>query len=114
MLTNMSSHEYAEELKKLAEFLLSRPAFNAHWGKLHETFYFYSNKEDFLAAVAALKPGKKEFTENEVQFFPTINSERIVLKLEANRTTVCKLVKPAEYDCQSLLDASEEKLLENV
>jgi len=107
----MTSYEYAEKLKQQAEFLLARPEFpmpKYEDGKRGLWYMWESSKPAFLAAVKALGPGKKELTDEYVKFFPTDGPIHVYI----DRKVVCKLVRPAEYDCESLLSQAEEQTLE--
>jgi len=55
----MTSHEYANKLKALADFLLSKPEIDANTERINESFWFWTRKDDFLAAVRAMKPWAK-------------------------------------------------------
>lgn len=105
----MNSHEYAKQLRVLADFLDSKPEFETKC-KLY-AFFSYYEKDDFLAAVKAVGSGKKEFTDNEIQFLPVINDNFIHLRLTAPRSAVCRLVQEAKYECDPLLSPEEEAAL---
>jgi hypothetical protein len=106
----ITSHDYARELQKNAEFLLSRPSFNfeGSWGEPHHYFRF-AYRESFLACVKALGSGQKKFTEDEIEFKVQFPSS--VIKVEAPRATVCRLIRPAEYECDPFLSPDEEQNL---
>ena len=106
----MKSHEYAEKLKAAAEFLLARE--NVQIEKDREQPYiplFYWNKESFIAAVRAVGPGVKKWTDDELRFTP--NGPCGIFTLIVQRHTVCRLVRPAEYDCEPILSEEEAATL---
>lgn len=105
----MNSHEYAEERRKQAEFLLSKPAFKMP-GSVTKLFICFYGKEQFVEAVKALGTGKKEYNHNDLDFIP--DGTEIVLSI--SRSQVCKLVSPAVYDCEPLLSREEEDALGKV
>jgi hypothetical protein len=101
----MTSHEYAQRLQQLGDFLLSRPEFDAG-GSPHIFLSFY-NKDKFLPAVKALGAGTKEFTTGswpEVVFKPTGADE---IKVSVPRDKVCHKVQDAVWECEPLLSAGE-------
>lgn len=104
----MNSHEYASAMRKLADLLESRPQFTVP-GSATKFFCFY-NKEHFLAAVKALKPGIKEYKNGDLGFNVTHSDVDIVLSIPRER--VCTLVTPAVYDCEPLLTPEEDASLE--
>ena len=102
----MKSHEYAEKLKAAAEFLLSRqdaeitPSDRSPF--IPVSFY---DKESFIAAVRAFGSGTKEWKSDELVFTP--NGPCEIFHLYIQRSTVCRLVRPAEYDCDAILSEQE-------
>ena len=105
----MTSHEYAEERRKQAEFLLSKPVFKIP-GSSAKLFIYFHGKQEFVEAVKALGPGKKEYDNHDLDFIP--DGTEIVLSI--NRNTVCTLVSPAVYDCEPLLSPEEDAALGKV
>ena len=107
------SHECARQMIQLADFLLAKPVFKMpqYETQLRNSFHYFSDKDNFLAAVRALKPGKKEFESGDngdIMFIPD-GIEHIKLSVKANRSAVCVLVKhaqPAVYD--SLLEGDTD------
>lgn len=104
-----TSHDYARDLQKMADWLLTRPAFETGgYSRGHHYFRFYE-KDQFVDAAKSLGTGKKQFTADEISFkvelpFGSIN-------IEAPRNIVCRLVRPAEYECDPFLSPEEEKSL---
>jgi hypothetical protein len=108
----MTSHEYAKLLQERAEYLLGKPEFNVpkYTGGIESMWYMWdSDKPDFLAAVVALGSGDKKVTNEYVEFHP--KDAPVYVKI--NKSAVCKLVKPAEYDCIPLLSQVEEEQVGN-
>lgn len=101
----MTSHEYANRVKEIADFLLSRPEFDTG-GSPHFFLSFY-DKDKFLLAVKALGTGTKEFTTGswpEVVFKPTGAEE---IKVSVPRDKVCRKVQDAVWECEPLLSTGE-------
>jgi hypothetical protein len=112
-----NSHTYAKNLRALADWLESKPAFpmrdvNVIAKPLYVTYY--GDKDSFLAAVRALGAGKKETDEyfkDDLIFRATSCPEGTEFKVHVNRSAVCRLVRPAQeavYDCEPLLSQAEE------
>lgn len=102
----MKSHEYAVNLRRLADFLDSRPDFETATEKVYMFVSFYE-KEPLVAAVKALGSGTKEFSGDFLYFHPAINDGKLMVRAEAPRNKVCRLVREAEYDCEPLLSPTE-------
>jgi hypothetical protein len=101
-----TSHEWAKELHETADFLLSKP--EVEIGKIPETRgWFFNEKEVFLNLVRATKPGRKEMSENYVDFYPT----GAHLQLTISRNLVCRRINP-EWECEPLLSQEEDASLE--
>jgi hypothetical protein len=103
-----TSHDWARDLQKTAEFLLSRP--EAEIGDSTPITYgwFFSRKEPFIALVRALKPGRKEMGEAYVKFFP----EGVNLELSVYRDVVCRKVQDVKWECEPLLSPEEDAEME--
>jgi hypothetical protein len=99
----MKSHEYAQKLKETAEYLLSKPEFKVSYTTIY--FGHYWDKDEFLTAVRALGAGTKKYSDADLTFSPASPSP---IYLSINRSTVCKLVRQAEYECELLLSQEEE------
>jgi hypothetical protein len=104
----MTSHEYATEIRKQADYLESRPVFEIPGSE--RTFFCFYDKHKFLDAVRALAPGTKEYKYDDLDF--TISAVSIVLSIPRNR--VCKLVAPAVWDCEPLLSLQEDAALRDL
>ena len=102
----MTSHEYANRLKEIADFLLGRPEFEVAHG-----LYFYQrfdDKDKFVAAAKALGSGVKSvssiFHEPEISFTPSAAKEFVIT---IPRDKVCRKVKDAEYECDPFFSPGE-------
>jgi hypothetical protein len=112
----MTSRDYAVALREAADALDARPEFELprYVGSNFriENFYYYEDKDRFLAAMRALGAGTKTQDDNygsPVLRFTIPNGR---LSLSVSRDRVCRLVKPAqpaEYDCQPLLSPEESE-----
>ena len=108
MTSPKTSRDYAKSLRDAADFLDSRPEF------LYDTnLYLFVNcysKETFLAAVHALKPGKKEFTDGpypELQFTPELPAKSFSIRVDVPRDKVCRKVRDAQWECEPILSDAE-------
>jgi len=105
-----TSHDYARTLKEAAEFFLAKPAFDIDAPRAYSYTYFrFYNKEQFITAVKALGSGKKEGDERDIEF--QVKAGNVEITIAAPRNTVCRLLRPAEYDCDPFLSPEEEKEL---
>jgi hypothetical protein len=110
MSRNITSREYAEKLRALASELDGFPEFPLpdYW-KIHNwSVDYFNEKGPFLAALKALGTGAKSVEDDAGStpifvFRPKGASFRITIY----RDGVCKLVRPAEYDCAPLLAPNE-------
>ena len=108
----MKSHEYAEKLKGLAEFLLSRPEFETHEGSAKFWFWYFGNKGEFLDAVRALGAGVKSFPNSgDMHFTPNGLPEGVSFYVMVNRSAVCRKVQEEKWECEPLLSQDEEALV---
>jgi hypothetical protein len=105
-----TSHDMARNLQRAAEWLLSRPAFevSAYWTEAR-LFATFDEKDRFIAAARALGSFKKEYDSYNINLVAKIPGGDI--HLQAPRTTVCRLVRPAQYDCDALLSPEEDQAL---
>lgn len=103
----MNSHEYANWLQRLAEFLLSRPQFDLYLGAPKIHCYFGSDKPKFLRAAKSLGAIKKTYTERprDIEVAPVAFPEFIVY---ASRDVVCRKVQEEKWECEPLLSQDEE------
>jgi hypothetical protein len=109
-MTNSNSHDYARRLLELATFLLSRDSFVLPYHEPTSFHHFrYYEKEPFVAAVRALGSGKKKLAEDSIEF--VVAQPGYSLSVEAPRNLLCRLIRPAEYDCDPFLSPEEEKQL---
>jgi hypothetical protein len=107
-----TSHDWARNIHAFADFLLSRPAFEISYSFPTETrlmTFWPGDKDKFLSAAKALGTGKKGFTESEIHF--TVKQPWGEFQIKAARSVVCRLVKPAQYECDPFLSPDEEQQL---
>lgn len=107
----MSSHEYANKLKQLADFLLAKPDFDARTVTVNEFFWYWQDKQKFLDAVKALGSGRKEYEEGlsgDVLFYPSGLPSDTFFAVRVNRAAVCRKVQEEKWDCEPLLSQAEE------
>ena len=105
-----TSHDLALSLQKTAEWLLSRDAFRIESFDVATWQYLsFHEKEAFVAAVKAVGAGKKKFSDLSIEFEVKVPGGQI--KLSAPREKVCRLIRPAEYECDPFLSPEEEKSL---
>lgn len=102
-----TSHDYADSLIRLAEFLRTKPAFNiADSDAVASLYLFWPTKEHFLGLVQAVHGGEKGYIGHddnaEIAYTVTTPTGETV-KATIRRSNVCKLVRAAEYDCEPLL-----------
>ena len=107
----MDSHAYADVLAEVAEGLRQRPAFELpnYTREIHLRLQYFSDKDRFLRAARAIGSGTKTVNDSagEYKFTAAFGPLTIV----ADRTAVCRIVKPAqpaEYECEPLLEQEEE------
>ena len=109
----MTSREYAQALKEMADYLDSKDEFQIGVYSIPFLLVNYGTKETFLAAVRALKPGTKEITEakygsdSEVRFTPVLPSHDFRIRVDVPRDQVCRLIAPAKWDCEPFLSDQE-------
>lgn len=106
----MTSHDYARELKRVADCLERREEFDLpdYLDEVALKLSYFDDKKRFLAAVRALGTGTKgpdKYITNDYIFTPAFGG----LRIQAERNTVCRLVRPAEYECEPLLSPEEEQ-----
>ena len=105
----LTSHDYANNLQKMAEFLLSRDSFplpDYQDAMPWQFFRFYDHEKNaFIAAAKALGSGKKKFTEADIEFTVVLPFGKVELAIP--RSTFCRLVRAAEYECDPILSAEE-------
>ena len=109
----MNTREYSIELRKIADFLDSRPEFRVELGiytslnPAHSNIAFY-NKSNFTEAAKALGSATKKYTEGDYAKLELISTE-IPLSLTIPRDKVCK--KTVVFDCEPLFSAEEVEAL---
>jgi hypothetical protein len=104
----MNSHKYAEELKAVAAFLLSKPDVPVGYSEDHvPSIYlsYSSDKERFLEAARAFGSGQKSYDEWNLNFTP---KGCLLLKMMVSRSAVCRKVQEEKWECEPLLSDEEE------
>lgn len=102
-----TSHDYAKALQQAAEFFLSRPAFDIDSPRAYSFSYFrFHKKELFIAAVKALGSGTKGGDDKNIEFL--VRTGDVEITVSAPRNTLCRLIRPAEYDCDPFLSDAEQ------
>ncbi len=112
----MNTREYAVELRKVADFLDSRPDFTIDSGVFFQeckdgikTNLSYWNKEKFVEAVKAVGPSTKHYTDGEFARLEIIVGDCPNISLTISRDRVCK--KIVTFDCEPLFSESEVEAL---
>ena len=104
-----SSRSYASQLRLLADWLDAREEFPVNGNA--SIFLHYYEKDSFLSAVRATKPGAKEITASsayaEIKFFPANPPNGLMVQLSAPRDSVCTKIQEAVWDCEPLLSPTE-------
>ena len=103
----MKSHEFANKLEKLAEFLKSRPDFDTERVSVFQWLNFY-NKDKFLAAAKSLGGGRKEVSGSDFLFHPAHGISGVDFYIGAPRDRVCRKVQDEKWECEPLLTPEEE------
>ena len=101
----MNTREYAQQLRAHAEELDGLPEFEVPGYFVHtfEDLRYYVDRKEFVSAVRALAPGVKQIVEDKMYFRP----KNATFSLCIDRSQVCKMVKPAQWDCEPLLSDDE-------
>lgn len=102
-----TSYEYADQIRKLAEYLDSIPVFELDYS-YGDSLSFYA-KTKFVAAVKAVGSGTKAYTDGEYGklLFTPDNFPELALKID--RSAVCR--KVVKFECDPLFSDDElEKL----
>ena len=111
-----TAHDAAIELRKLADALDRKPEAEI----LPLTISVYANtsqKEGFLSLASLLpRPLAKKYEAARIEISHGKRwTDTLSIGLYIDRSAVCRVVKeaqPAEYECEPLLSAAEEALLE--
>lgn len=89
----------ADSLDKEPEVKISRPIVAFYHGADRD-------KPSFLAEVSLFpRPLTKTYDDREVEV--SYKNDGILVYAKINRNAVCKMVKPAEYECEPLLSQEE-------
>ena len=102
-MKQLTSHEYAAELRRIATYLESRPEFGTEQYSAFTYLSFY-DKDMFVAAAKAIGNAKKEFTDGSYAEL-LLNVVGAPIRLSIARDKVCK--KTVTYDCEPLFSAEE-------
>lgn len=106
----MMSHEWAQVLRDTAMVLEAKA--NVQMGGEPKILNsHYGRKEEFLAVVRALKPGKKRI-DAEISGYVNFTPAGTCIEVYINRDVMCRKVKEAEYECEPLLSAEEDAEME--
>jgi len=107
-----TSHDYAKQLREIADALLDLPAFqlprHMSQDRVHDYLHYFSDKERFVAAAKALGNFEKGVRDDALVLSPLFSTH---FQIRADRSSVCRLVRsaqPAEYECEPLLSQAEE------
>lgn len=100
----MNSHEYANKLKKIGDFLLARPSVEFDSGP-KILVYFGWGKDKFIAAAKAMGSITKTYKSEDFEVSPVGHPE---LVLYAARSVVCRKVQDEKWECEPLLSQAEE------
>ncbi len=109
----MNTREYAVELRKVADFLDSRPEFSIEMGlytslgPAHHSVTFY-DKGNFIEAAKALGNATKKYTEGDYAKLE-LTSKELPLSISIPRDKVC--TKKVVYDCEPLFSTEEVEVL---
>ena len=102
-MKQLSSHEYAAELRKVATYLESRPEFKTEQYAAFSYLSFY-DKDLFVAAAKVIGNAKKEFTDSSyAELVLTVVGAPLRLCIAQDR--ICK--KTVTYDCLPLFSNEE-------
>lgn len=115
----MKSLKFADELRKLADYLYSRPELEISSAtftefykdkKVQSALHFY-DREQFVAAVKTLGSAKKEYTSPESDYSQLkVTPENYpALSLYIARDKVCR--KVTKYECEPLFSTDEVEAL---
>lgn len=105
-----TSHDWARDLQRTAEFLLSKPEVDLSGDipRSRARYWGGEDKVNFLKFVRAAVPGRKVIGEYSVEFRPTGAN----LEIAISRETVCRKVQDVKYECEPLLSPEEDAELE--
>jgi hypothetical protein len=104
----MNSYEYARQLKKIADYIFSRPEFevdstpSAYLGH-------YWEREKFITMAKALGGVEKDYSGSELKIIKTIGEARLWASIA--RDKVCRKVQEAKWECEPLLSVEEVEQL---
>lgn len=108
----MTNIEYAESLEQIAAFYRAHPEMSQPHPEL---YIFHYDKAEFVAdALTLAKGGRVEKSADSAgSTLSDYHAKRtfggITVDVRISRSTVCRLVSPAVYECpDSLLEAAEE------
>lgn len=99
-----TSHDYAQELKRIADELLARPQFLV---PNHSTVIHLNHKPEMLAAVKALGSGEKKYGDYFFDFVPAFSGQSN-LSITILKNELCRKIQDAVWECDPLLADSKE------
>lgn len=102
-----NTRDYAAKLRRVADFLDSRPEFEIDW-EFSEQLSFYS-KDKFVAAVKALGSAKKTYTEGEHGNLIVTPEAFPEFSIRIQRSSVCR--KVVKFECDPLFSEDEVEAL---
>lgn len=105
----MKSHEYAKQVIQAAEFIMSRPEFEAKCSSATLYLGWFWDKAPFLAAARALGTGKKEYSGTDLSY--TVEDHGAKITMSIHRDKVCRKVQEIKWECEPLLTPEEEAAL---
>jgi hypothetical protein len=98
----MTTREYAAGLRKIADFLDSRPEFETDIAPSLSLYYYH--KEKFIVAAKALGSATKIFSDGDYAML-RLTAKDAPVTLGIQRDKVCK--KTVTYDCEPLFSPEE-------
>lgn len=107
MTENSTTRTYAENLRKQADFLDSRPEFALDY-EHSGTLSFYS-RDKFVNAVKALGTSDKKYSEGEYSQLYVTPQAFPEFKIAIARDKVCR--KVVKYECEPLFSEAELETL---
>lgn len=102
-MNQVTSREYAAEMRKAADYLDARPEFETEQYGFHAYLSFY-DRDKFVVAAKVIGNAKKEFTDGS---YPELllNVVGAPIRLSIARDKVCK--KTVTFDCEPLFSNEE-------
>jgi hypothetical protein len=106
----MNTREYAQQLRDHAAELDGLPEFEVptYYTESHKEMRYYGDRKEFVSAVRALGSGVKQIIGDNMYFRPSAASFSLII----DRNQVCKMVKPAQWDCEPWLTYEQEVIVD--